>query len=55
MTDFLFPLLKNFKSGVDDRGHRLRITHTRLERFILSSVGEIQLLKGGGGSRTSAN
>ena len=25
MTDFLFPLLKNSKSGVDDRGHRLRI------------------------------
>ena len=23
-----FPLLKNSKSGVDDRGHRLRITHT---------------------------
>ena len=22
--DFLFPLLKNSKSGVDDRGHRLR-------------------------------
>ena len=22
---FLFPLLKNFKSGVDDLGHRLRI------------------------------
>ena len=27
--DFLFPLLKNSKFGVDDRGHRLRITHTR--------------------------
>ena len=25
----MFPLLKNSKSGVDDRGHRLRITHTR--------------------------
>ena len=24
MMDFLFPLLKNSKSGVDDRGHRLR-------------------------------
>ena len=22
--DFLFPLLKSSKSGVDDRGHRLR-------------------------------
>ena len=28
VMDFLFPLLKNSKSGVDDRGHRLRITHT---------------------------
>ena len=24
VMDFLFPLLKNFKSGVDDRGHRFR-------------------------------
>ena len=24
VMDFLFPLLKNSKSGVDDRGHRLR-------------------------------
>ena len=24
VTHFLFPLLKNSKSGVDDRGHRLR-------------------------------
>ena len=24
LMDFLFPLLKNSKSGVDDRGHRLR-------------------------------
>ena len=24
VMDFLFPLLKNCKSGVDDRGHRLR-------------------------------
>ena len=24
VTDFLFPLLKNSKSGVNDRGHRLR-------------------------------
>ena len=24
MIDFFFPLLKNSKSGVDDRGHRLR-------------------------------
>ena len=23
-VDFLFPLLKNSKSGVDDRGHRFR-------------------------------
>ena len=29
VMDFLFPLLKNSKSGVDDPGHRLRITHTR--------------------------
>ena len=28
VRDLLFPLLKNSKSGVDDRGHRLRITHT---------------------------
>ena len=26
---FLFPLLKNSKSGVDDRGHRLRICQAR--------------------------
>ena len=25
VMDFLFPLLKNSKSGVDDRGHRLRL------------------------------
>ena len=24
MKDFLFPLLKNSESGVDDQGHRLR-------------------------------
>ena len=24
VMDFLFPLLKNSKSGVDDRGHRFR-------------------------------
>ena len=29
VRDLLFPLLKTSKSGVDDRGHRLRITHTR--------------------------
>ena len=29
VRDLLFPLSKNSKSGVDDRGHRLRITHTR--------------------------
>ena len=29
VRDLLFPLLKNSKSGVDDRGHRLRINHTR--------------------------
>ena len=28
MRDLLFPFLKNSKSGVDDRGLRLRITHT---------------------------
>ena len=28
VRDLLFPLLQNSKSGVDDRGHRLRITHT---------------------------
>ena len=27
VMDFLFPLLKNSKSGVDDRGHRLRSGH----------------------------
>ena len=32
VMDFLFPLLKNSKSGVDDRGHRLRITHTHRRR-----------------------
>ena len=32
VRDLLFPLFKNSKSGVDDRGHRLRITHT-LRRF----------------------
>ena len=32
VRDLLFPLLKNSKSGVDDRGHRLRITHTRRRR-----------------------
>ena len=29
VRDLLFPLLKNSKSGVDDRGHHLRITYTR--------------------------
>ena len=28
VRDLLFPLLKNSKFGADDRGHRLRITHT---------------------------
>ena len=28
VRDLLFPLLKNCKSGVDDRGHRSRISHT---------------------------
>ena len=28
VRDLLFPLLKNSKSGIDDRGHHLRITHT---------------------------
>ena len=28
VRDLLFPLFKNSKPGVDDRGHRLRITHT---------------------------
>ena len=32
VRDLLFPLLKNSKSGVDDRGHRLRITHARWQR-----------------------
>ena len=35
MRDLSFPLLKNSKSGVDDRGHRLRITHTRRERYVV--------------------
>ena len=30
VMDFLFPLLKNSKSGVDDRGHRLRICQAHL-------------------------
>ena len=29
VTNLLFPLLKNSKSGVDDRGHRLRIRHLK--------------------------
>ena len=36
MRDLLLPLLKNSKSGVDDRGHRLRITHTRRRRLVTS-------------------
>ena len=39
VMDFLFPLLKNSKSGVDDRGHRLRITHTH-RRAVLYIYGE---------------
>ena len=35
VRDLLFPLLKNSKSGVDDRGHRLRITHTHRQLYIL--------------------
>ena len=34
VRDLLFPLLKNSKSGVDDRGHRLRITHTPRRREV---------------------
>ena len=29
VMDFLFPLLKNSKSDIDDRGHRLRICQAR--------------------------
>ena len=39
VMDFLFSLLKNSKSGVDDRGHRLRITHTLLRRRSNSENG----------------
>ena len=40
VRDLLFPLLKNSKSGADDRGHRLRITHTprRQEFFSFSTA-----------------
>ena len=33
VRDLLFPVLKNSKSGVDDGGHRLQITHTRRRPF----------------------
>ena len=59
MVDFLFPLLKNSKSGVDDRGHasdrghRLRITHTHRRRglnsvdlFLLPSVCKQPMVNG---------
>ena len=29
VMDFLVPLLKNSKSGIDDRGHRLQICQAR--------------------------
>ena len=29
VRDLLFPLLKNSKSGLHDRGHRLRFIHPR--------------------------
>ena len=34
---FLFPLLKNSKSGVDDRGHRLRICQAHRRVFLTAS------------------
>ena len=37
--DLLFPLLK--KSGVDDRGHRLRITHTRRHGTHLAMYSQV--------------
>ena len=45
VMDFLFPLLKNSKSGVDDRGHRLRITHTRVGLVGTSSKSRQEIEK----------
>ena len=47
VMEFLFPLLKNSKSGVDDRGHRLRITHTRRRRRSNSENGTDVMHLGG--------
>ena len=38
VMDFLFPLLKNSKSGVDDRGHRLRICQARRRLDLLNYI-----------------
>ena len=47
VMDVLFPLLKYSKSGIDDRGHRLRITHTQRRRliraiYLLSTAGDMK-------------
>ena len=42
VRDFLFPLLKNSKSGVDDRGHRLRIAHSRHAELSISHRSEAE-------------
>ena len=49
MKDPLFPLLKNSKSGVDDRGHRLRITHSQRcpcfeGKSAIATAGEFELM-----------
>ena len=40
VMDFLFPLLKNSKSGVDDRGHRFRSGVTAYE---LPTLGDVHV------------
>ena len=55
VIDFLFPLLKNSKSGVDDRGHRFgsgsplpNYAHAAsaiIDRFNMASVGKIFIRK----------
>ena len=38
VMDFLFPLLKNSKSGVDDRGHWLRICQAQRRGLLLMFI-----------------
>ena len=38
VRDLLFPLLKNSKSGVDDRADRLRITHTHRQTLLVHPI-----------------